>query len=133
MHTAKVCLHAAAQQGINPLGALEKRRREEFNLNFRNSQMIRISMIAAAAITLVGAALPASAHDIRVTVTGKDAATLHHDLWQAARKACDAELAGSVLAYEAQQPCIRHAVKAAEENIAQGKFASNSSQMASAQ
>jgi hypothetical protein len=125
-------LHAASQQGINPLGALEKRRREEFNLNFRNSQMIRISMIAAA-IALVGAALPASARDIRVTVTGKDAATLHHDLWQAARKACDAELAGSVLAYEAQQPCIRHAVKTAEEKIAQGQFAANSSQMASAQ
>jgi len=95
--------------------------------------MIRISMIAATAIALMGAALPASAQDIRVTVTGKDAATLHHDLWEAARKACDAELVGSVLAYEVQQPCIRHAVKAAEDKIALGKFASNSARMTSAQ
>ena len=93
--------------------------------------MIRISMIAVAALTL--AAAPASAQDIRVTITGKDAATLHHDIWQAARKACDAELAGSVLAYEVQQPCIRHAVKTAEEKIAQRKLAANSAVVASAQ
>ncbi len=95
--------------------------------------MIRISMIAAAALTLAAAAGPASAQDIRVTVTGKDAATLHHDIWQAARKACDAELAGSVLAYEVQQPCIRHAVKTAEDKIAQRKLAANGAVIASAQ
>jgi len=91
-------------------------------------------MIAAATIALVAAsALPASAQEIRVKVAGKDAATLHHDLWQAARKACDIELAGSVLAYEVQQPCIRHAVKMAEDKIAQSRLASNGAMVASAQ
>jgi UrcA family protein len=95
--------------------------------------MIRISMIAVAALAIAAAAAPASAQDIRVKVAGKDAATLHHDLWQAARKACDAELAGSILAYEVQQPCIRHAVKSAEEKIANAKLAANTAMVASAQ
>jgi len=96
--------------------------------------MIRISMIAAATIALVAAsALPASAQEVRVKVAGKDAATLHHDLWQAARKVCDTELAGSVLAYEVQQPCIRHAVKTAEDKIAQSRAMATSAVVASAQ
>ncbi len=95
--------------------------------------MIRIPMIAVAALAVAAAAAPASAQDIRVKVTGKDAATLHHDLWQAARKACDAELAGSVLAYEVQQPCIRHAVKSAEDKIAMSRLAANTAVVASAQ
>ena len=79
--------------------------------------MIR-TLTLAAAIALLGAAVPASAQEIHVKVAGKDAATLHHDIVQAARKVCQAELADSVLAFDLQDSCIRHSVKAAEATLA---------------
>ena len=95
--------------------------------------MIRTLTFAAAAIALLGAAVPASAQEIHVKVAGKDAATLHHDILVAARRVCQAELADSVLAFELQDSCIRHSVKAAEATVANARLASNGALIASAQ
>ena len=95
--------------------------------------MIRTLTLAAATVVLLGASVPASAQEIHVKVSGKDAATLHHDIQVAARKVCQAELADSVLAFELQDSCIRHSVKAAEATIAHAKMASNGTLIASAQ
>jgi UrcA family protein len=78
--------------------------------------MIRTLSLAAVLAALVVA--PASAREIRVSVAGKDAATLHHEIWQAARQVCFAELNGSALIFELEAPCAERAVKAAEAQLA---------------
>ena len=71
--------------------------------------MNRIVILAAAAATLI--ALPASAETIRVSTAGKTPTQVRAEVFQAARKVCQAEVPGYAYRIEEARACVDHTVR----------------------
>lgn len=71
--------------------------------------MNRIAILAAAAALI---ALPASAETIRVSTAGKTPTQVRAEVFQAARKVCQAEVAGYAYRIDAARACVDSTVRA---------------------
>jgi hypothetical protein len=71
--------------------------------------MNRIAILAAAAALIASSA---SAETIRVSTQGKTPEQVRADVFQAARKVCQAEVPGYAYRIDAARSCIDHTVRA---------------------
>jgi hypothetical protein len=78
--------------------------------------MIRFVTLAAIAAF---AAAPASAHEVRVALTGKSAAQIDADISQAARTVCLRATAQETLVQNAYGRCMKATLKVAQAKLAQ--------------
>lgn len=83
--------------------------------------MIRIAVLTAAAV--VAFAAPASATEIRVSLSGKSAAQIDADVARAARTVCLKATAGETLVGDAYSRCFRATLKTAQAQLAQAQAA----------
>lgn len=70
--------------------------------------MNRIAILAAAAALI---ALPASAQSIHVSTDGKSAQQVRAEVFQAARKLCQEEVAGYAYRTDEARSCLEHTVR----------------------
>lgn len=78
--------------------------------------MIRFVTLAAVAAFAVAA--PASAAEVRVSLTGKSAAQIDAEITKAARSVCLRETAFESLIQDAYGRCVRATVKTAQAKLA---------------
>jgi hypothetical protein len=69
--------------------------------------MIRLLVIALSALMATTAATSASAGEIKVKVAGRDTATVHAEIVQAAKQLCQEDLAGNPYAAQIAPYCAR--------------------------
>lgn len=75
--------------------------------------MIRLLVIAIAALMATTAATSASAGDIKVKVAGRDTATVHAEIVQAAKQLCKEDLFGNPYAVQLTPYCVRDVAREA--------------------
>ncbi|MFN3512413.1 MAG: hypothetical protein ACK41C_05180 [Phenylobacterium sp.] len=77
-----------------------------------------IRFVTLAAVAAFAFAAPASAAEVRVSLTGKSSAQIEAEIVQAARSVCLRETAFETLVQDAYGRCVRATVKSATAKLA---------------
>jgi hypothetical protein len=77
-----------------------------------------IRFVTVAALAAFAFAAPASAAEVRVSLTGKSPAQIEADIAQAARSVCLRETAYETLVQDAYGRCVKATVKSAHAKLA---------------